>query len=174
MTSIHNPLLYTDAECLKACADSGNLLIRKAGERWAQAKKDHDLLVGQNIDVCAYNERLLNERNAAITACNAEHPEVAALRAELAAARALLKRAMPYLLNADVRHTQPEQLIEDVYTALKEIVFRAGYAAGSDDLAAVRALLREARQELPPIVEANQPEWHDMLDRIDAALKEPK
>lgn len=39
---------------------------------------------------------------------------------------------------------------------------------------AARALLREARQELPPTVEANQPEWADMLARIDAALREGK
>lgn len=69
----HDPTKYTDEELLKHCADSHNLLTRKAGERWAQAKKDNDLLVGQNIEVCAYNERLLNERNA--------------VRADLAAAR---------------------------------------------------------------------------------------
>jgi hypothetical protein len=40
MNNDYNPLIITDEELLKACADSHSLYIRKAGERWAKSITD--------------------------------------------------------------------------------------------------------------------------------------
>ena len=65
----------------------------------------------------------------------------------------------------------PTHHIDGIYARDETIrVLEQNLIAARAEAAALRELLREARQELPPDVECNQPEWRDMLARIDASL----
>lgn len=84
----HDPTKYTDEELLKHCADSHDLLIRKAGERWAAARAELDE-EREAWDLANGTANLaIQHRNAA--------------EADLAAARSLLAEANQWLRDLDV------------------------------------------------------------------------
>ena len=102
------------------CSEAADEIIRLRAERdEALAALENERIKVAGCSTAAFGYWKEGDVLHADYECAAIH-DVAALRAERDAARALLKRAYIYVVNSDVRYRQPETLVADIDAALKE------------------------------------------------------